>query len=847
LLAEANRLSWLGNWDAAGPLYARSEELLRVSGDAPGEIYARVGRVRAEAAAASLTKALQILEHELKNPIVQADPKLRLWCLTAKASVDFDFDSAAAKRDWLAALGLANSIGEKQWASRATGELGTIAFLEGDTSAAVSRVGKAVLSAYATGDVAAQVEFLSLAGVGFNEERRFSEALSFFHRAIRLAEKTPDAGFPYMAHEGEVTALLGLERAEQAREALANVFATAQAHNRKSEEALILILFGDASLAAHDTEQAKEYFKRAAQQFQEVRVHRGLDEAMFKLAGLYRQQGDLERASRSLRLGMEAGRRVGGRYYLPRALTALAELEVAQKKFRQADQRFQEAEEVMEGIVAGLQSDNEAAAVAGSMSETYVEHFRLLVRRRKGARAFQVLERVRGRRAANVFRTQNAPAKQSPVLSLLNRAIGSVQLSLLRSEDPAKRPPLLDELHLYERGLAFAMNEARRERHAQAAKPVSLSAIRAALSRNEALVAYILDEPQSFCIAITREAAQIIGLPTGQKQIENLVLAFLGEIRARGSGGHYATELYALLLGSLPAPFRRPRLIISPDGILHLVPFEALRDPHGDFLVRSTVVSYTPSATVLRNLRARGQARAARPLLAVGAVDYKLMRVLTSRVGAGSLGSAILGGLAGLSGSHLEDLPTSREEVLSISRFAGNKAELLLGERATETAFKAQPLRDFGVIHMAVHAVADPQYPDRAALVLGADSETPDDGLLQVREIMRLPLHAELVTLSACETEIGAVEGEAGMLGLSQAFLMGGARTVVASLWNVEDHSTTALMKDFYTHLARHEDKAVALANAKRDLLRRYGNVSPYYWAGFVMLGEGSGRVSFGQ
>jgi CHAT domain-containing protein len=142
------------------------------------------------------------------------------------------------------------------------------------------------------------------------------------------------------------------------------------------------------------------------------------------------------------------------------------------------------------------------------------------------------------------------------------------------------------------------------------------------------------------------------------------------------------------------------------------------------------------------------------------------------------------------------------------------------------------------------NAAADPQYPDRAALVLGIGSNTSDDGLLQVREIMHLPLKAELVTLSACDTNVGAAEGEAGMVSLEQGFLIAGARAVVASLWNVEDRSTTVLMKAFYTHLAQREDKALALMHAKRDILEQYGDVSPYYWASFVMVGEGNKPVS---
>jgi CHAT domain-containing protein len=98
-----------------------------------------------------------------------------------------------------------------------------------------------------------------------------------------------------------------------------------------------------------------------------------------------------------------------------------------------------------------------------------------------------------------------------------------------------------------------------------------------------------------------------------------------------------------------------------------------------------------------------------------------------------------------------------------------------------------------------------------------------------------------LVTLSACQTGIGPTEGEAGVISLQHAFLMSGAKAVVASLWNVEDRSTSELMGVFYRHLADHEDEALALTRAKREFARRH--LTPYYWAGFIITGDASERI----
>jgi CHAT domain-containing protein len=117
--------------------------------------------------------------------------------------------------------------------------------------------------------------------------------------------------------------------------------------------------------------------------------------------------------------------------------------------------------------------------------------------------------------------------------------------------------------------------------------------------------------------------------------------------------------------------------------------------------------------------------------------------------------------------------------------------------------------------------------------------------LLQVREIRDLNLAADLVTLSACDTGVGALEGEEGIANLVRAFLFAGAKSVVASLWTADDRSTRTLMERFYRHIAEGEDKGFALRHAQMDLLAEFGDQAlPFYWAGFVMVGDGSGSIA---
>ena len=141
---------------------------------------------------------------------------------------------------------------------------------------------------------------------------------------------------------------------------------------------------------------------------------------------------------------------------------------------------------------------------------------------------------------------------------------------------------------------------------------------------------------------------------------------------------------------------------------------------------------------------------------------------------------------------------------------------------------------------------ADTTEPERSALVLGTSLHSKEDGLWQAREIRRELLNAELVTLSACDTAVGKLEGEEGVANLVRAFLLAGARNVVASRWAADDRVTAALMTRFYGHLAQGMDEGEALNSAKLDILAEFGTQTPpYYWAGFSVVGAGNGHVLF--
>jgi CHAT domain-containing protein len=851
LLGIADHFYWLNNGPAAAPLYARAEKLFSERGDTRSELHAKVGRLRSEAETMSFVDLSRFLNEQLQNPIVQDDKRLRLWCLIAKGYTDIEIDYRVTKGDWLEAQEIANVLGEKQWANRASGELGLIAFLEGSPGRAARLLGSALLSTMASGDTGGQIRFLELIGRGFEEVNRHTEALRFFERAIKLADADRDSGLPFMAYEGKARALVALGKPGEAKAVLDDALGKARSQQKRGHEAELLILLGRLASQTGDRKQAIADLERSAQFSKRVQFFRMEADAMFELATLYRDAGDLPTAEERATDGLDASQRVGDRYYVPRNLTILADLKARRGRVSEANALYEQAEDVIESMLISVDEPYWNSSVAASMSQTYLQHFELVTKSGDVPGAFHVLERVRGRTLAWALEDRKAfPTAESGQTASLETDLAGLQVQLMQTNSAEKREQLMDQLVEYERRLGLAWTKEDAPGHGLPEQPASLSKVEEILKPDEVLLEYVLDDPTSFCVVVSQKGAYLRVLPAGRREIENLSQQFVGEIRTKGTGAGLSKRLYAMLVKPIPESATATRLIIAPDAILNLLPFEALRDAQGEYLLKSRVISYVPSGTILNALRhAEKQKPAPKPLLAVGDVEYENQGGARRRIPPpASVRGRIERGIADLSGIGLHDLPETRAEVEEIGKIVGSDAVMLLGKDATETGFKKQPLDQFRILHLAVHGFADTQYPERSALVLGTDPQSSDDGLLQVREIIRLRLNAELTTLSACDSGVGKLQGQEGISNLVGSFLVAGSKSVVASLWSADDTFASALMEQFYRRLAQGEDTSSALRNAKLDLLSKYGGqVSPFYWAAFIAVGETSTPIGIKQ
>jgi CHAT domain-containing protein/Tfp pilus assembly protein PilF len=370
------------------------------------------------------------------------------------------------------------------------------------------------------------------------------------------------------------------------------------------------------------------------------------------------------------------------------------------------------------------------------------------------------------------------------------------------------------------------------------ARTITLADARRALPADDAaLLEYSVGDSSSSLWIVTREGSRLVALPPRaalRARIEILRRGLADPASASSRSTRAAARsLYRTLVEPAESELAGMRhVIVSPDGPLSRVPFEALltRDvegdavaPAGSHLVERWSVTYVPSASALAFAAAGPRPREGNR----GAVL--------------ALGNPAFGTEPTALGRALAPLPNTALEVEALRALANKRPFTgLVGPAATRGGLLAGgTLARARIVHLATHGEADESAPERTGLWLAPDTTGAPPAFLPAADVLALDLEAALVTLSACETGLGRVSRGEGVLGLARAFLAAGARSVVMSLWEVNDRSTAELMRRFYQPLlAKGMPREQALAEAKRALLARDETRSPFHWAAFVLVGE---------
>ncbi len=380
------------------------------------------------------------------------------------------------------------------------------------------------------------------------------------------------------------------------------------------------------------------------------------------------------------------------------------------------------------------------------------------------------------------------------------------------------------------------------------------------LDRETVLVEYYLGEEASFVWAVTPESFQGFEIECSDlRELARRVYQGMANGVEQAGEPKSTADLERLsdcVLGKVAHLLVGKRVLVVAHGELQKIPFSALLEPTVrrskareavalPYLVLHHQVVNVPSVSVLSILRKQRTARhlwkrflsmVADPVYNPG--DERLPRE------AATVARQRLPGQP--EPYPLSRLLRSREEAQQVRSLALAKSlgvDLASGFRATREWVKQGHLSDSRVVHFVTHGVLNEVYPQLSGLVLSQFDRQGQrhDGLLRVHEIDDLKLNADLVVLSACQTALGKdVRGE-GLVGLTQAFLVGGSSSVLVSLWKVDDRASAELMSQFYRYLVEGLPPAAALKSAQERMIEREPWRSPFYWSGFILQGEWKG------
>ncbi len=341
---------------------------------------------------------------------------------------------------------------------------------------------------------------------------------------------------------------------------------------------------------------------------------------------------------------------------------------------------------------------------------------------------------------------------------------------------------------------------------------LTLAGVQAQLDTQTTLLSYWMLEDKTLAFLITANDFHVVELPDATMDAVDAAVDSLYQwSNPENPHPRPLRNLYQWLVEPLTAYLHTHHIAIIPHQALHYVPFAALTNGK-TYFGEQYLLTQLPSASIIPFLN-QNEARAEQNRESKAVV----------------LGNPV---------TTLSALPSAEAEAVDVATLLG--ATVYTGTAASELQLRTV-VSGANILHLAAHGSYNTANALYSAIALATGEDEAYDGLLETHEIFGLPLQGnELVTLSACETNVGAISRGDEVVGLTRAFFFAGSPTVISSLWNVDDSATGALMTAFYQHwkdegMSKVEALQAAQADVRAD--PRWAS-SPFYWAGFVLNGH---------
>jgi CHAT domain-containing protein len=702
----------------------------------------------------------------------------------------------------------------------------------------------------------------------------YRQALSHQKRALELFQQLKNDKLLIMAYgtQGLIEMSLGnLGEAKKSEKTALQL--TEKKPNLVEDRATILKNLGLIAIQERDLEQAIVYFLKANQIDSTIGYRRGVAYDARNIGNILIQRDRPDAGVKHLKRGLDISLSIGdlrnvvqccyglGMAYhqlnqtamaltmLDSGLSVISGLVLPELHWRLLRQRAQvfemrgqkeaalldleKAIHIVEAMRAELRVEAFKQGFFDTKTDLYVDAVHLLLKMKNPEKAFDFVERAKSRNFVDMLGNQKVDLSKDQGEFLENEKKASLAIeeaqNRIASFSDIKSPltktqqdeKTFWEDQLEERRKAYAsLMVTLQSENPELASFVSVDPwesekLQRLLPDSTLLLEFFLTPKFLFSWTVTQTNVTCRKIDFQDDEIHNLVVAFRQTIQAYLSADVESRALYEKCITPIENELKDVRhIIIIPHGILHYLPFTALQNSDGLYLIDRFSMSLAPSATVL------GYCLEKEDALSPKATGNRILALSNPDLGNPSY-----------------DLPFAEKEVKSLNRTFTN-VDVFFGDKARESVLNN--MNRFDLIHFACHGEYQPETPLFSALLLSP--EAGFDGRLEAHEIFGLDLQCDLVTLSACETGLAQITKGDEIIGLARSFIFAGSPSIITSLWKVDDLATAVMVKRFYRYLHSGETKGEALRKAQL-LVKERVNSHPSAWAAFTLTG-GFGKLS---
>ncbi len=718
-------------------------------------------------------------------------------------------------------LAILREIKDRKGEGASLGNLGLAYLSLGDYAKAIEYQQQSLAIAREIKDRSGEGASLRNLGIAYYSLGDYAKAIEYQNQSLAIAREIKDRQGEGASLGDLANAYLSLGDYAKAIEYQNQSLAIKQEIKDRQGEGQSLGNLGAAYYYLGDYTKAIDYHQQRLAIAQEIKDRRGESAALSNLGIAYDSLGDYAKAIDYQQQGLAIAREISDKNGEGQSLNNLGFALQKSGNLTEAENVLRTGIDTWESLRERLR-DNDAYKISifEQQNRTYRLLQEVLIAQNNPNAALEISERGRARALVELLAKRNATRSNSanspitpPTIALLQQTAKQhnatlVEYSIITDDFKikGKQEPHESELYIW---VIKPTGEV--TFHRSDLKPLWQK-------ENTSLAKLITTSRESIGVRNRSELATISAEPTPEAQQQRLA-----QQRQKLQQLHQLLiEPIANLLPTDP----QSRVIFVPQSQLFLVPFPALIDASGKYLIEKHTILTTPSIEVLNSTRQQRQRLKANS----NPVSSDVLIV----------GNPAMPKVWNPQSSKLEQLPYlegAGREAEAIATFF--RVPALFDEQATERTIK-QRISNARIVHLATHGLLDygsPQdtgvrdFPGAVALAPG-DGE---DGLLTSAEILQMNLKAELVVLSACDTGRGKLTGD-GVVGLSRSLISAGVPSVIVSLWAVDDAATTELMREFYQQWQQKPDKAQALRQAMLITMKNHPN--PRLWAAFTLIGE---------